>query len=99
MLWFEENLEIKMYIALLVKISPQWIYFIVVVTLQYHWSERRNGPRVHKIVNASPPGQKGLPFSDSIFKCIFINKKYCILIQISLKSVPKGPIDSKSAMV
>ena len=28
-----------------------------------------------------------------------MNKKFCILIQISLKFVPKGPIDSKSALV
>ena len=27
-----------------------------------------------------------------------MNKKFCILIQISLKFVPKGPIDNKSAL-
>ena len=32
--------------------------------------------------------------SDDIFKCIFLNEKVQILIQISLKFVPKGPIDN-----
>ena len=37
--------------------------------------------------------------ADDIFKCIFMNEKVCILIRISLKIVPKGPIDNKSALV
>ena len=38
-------------------------------------------------------------FSDDILKCIFMNEKLRILIQISLKFVPKGPIDNNSALV
>ena len=34
-----------------------------------------------------------------LFKCIFVIEKFCILIQISLKFVPKGPINNKSALV
>ena len=30
--------------------------------------------------------------ADNIFKCIFLNEKFCILIKISLKFIPKGPI-------
>ena len=41
--------------------------------------------------NSSPPGQNGCHFADNIFRCIFINKKFCILIKISLSFVPKGP--------
>ena len=37
--------------------------------------------------------------ADNIFKCIFINEKFCISIRISLKFVPKGPIDNRSALV
>ena len=37
--------------------------------------------------------------ADNIFKCIFVNEKFCILIKISLKFVPKGPIDNNSALV
>ena len=37
--------------------------------------------------------------ADDIFKSIFMNENIRILIQISLKFVPKGPIDNKSALV
>ena len=37
--------------------------------------------------------------ADSIFKCIFINEKFCISIQISLKFVPRGPVDNRPALV
>ena len=46
------------------------------------------------LVNSSPPGQNGHHFADSVFRCIFVNKKFCILIKISLKFVPKSPIDN-----
>ena len=38
-------------------------------------------------------------FADDIFKFIFLNKKCCILIKISLELVPKVPIDNKSALI
>ena len=38
-------------------------------------------------------------FADNIFKFIFLIEKFCILIQISLKFVPKGPNDNKWALV
>ena len=34
-----------------------------------------------------------------IFICIFVNETFCILIKISLKFVPKGPIDDNPALV
>ena len=34
-----------------------------------------------------------------IFNCIFLNKKFCISIQISLKFVSKGSIDNNQALV
>ena len=37
--------------------------------------------------------------ADDIFKCIFLNEKICILIKISPKCVPKGPIDNNPALV
>ena len=37
--------------------------------------------------------------SDDIFKCIFMNEKLCISIRISLKFVPRGPIDNRPALV
>ena len=35
----------------------------------------------------------------NIFKCIFLNENFSILIKISLKFVPKGPIDNNLALV
>ena len=37
--------------------------------------------------------------ADDIFEYISMNEKFCILIGISLKFVPKGPIGNKSALV
>ena len=36
---------------------------------------------------------------DNIFRCIFINKNFGILIKISLKFVTKGTIDNNPALV
>ena len=30
---------------------------------------------------------------------VFVNEKFCILIKISLKFVPKGPIDNKQELI
>ena len=50
-------------------------------------------------LNSSPPGQNGRHFTDDNLKCIIVNEKFCILIEISLKFVPKCPIDNKTVMV
>ena len=50
-------------------------------------------------VNSSPLNENGCKFADNIFKCIFMNKKFCISIQISMKFVAKGLIDNKSTLV
>ena len=41
----------------------------------------------------------GHNFADDIFRYIFVNEKFCILIKISLKFVPKGLLDNKWAWV
>ena len=51
------------------------------------------------MINSSPPGQDGCHFADDIFKCIFVNEKFLILIKISLKFVRKGAIDNNPALV
>ena len=50
-------------------------------------------------INSTPPGWNGRHFADDIFRCIFINEVFGILIEISLKFVPKGPIDNNPALV
>ena len=37
--------------------------------------------------------------ADDTFKSIFLNKKFCIVILISLKFVSKDPIDNKWTLV
>ena len=46
-----------------------------------------------------PPDQNGRRFADDTFSCIFVNEKFCILIKISLKFVPNGPIDNNPELV
>ena len=49
--------------------------------------------------NSLGPRQNGRDFADDNFKCIFVNENVWILIEISLKFVPKGPINNISALV
>ena len=52
-----------------------------------------------KELNALWLGQDGCHFADNIFKCIFLNENLWISINISLKFVPKGPINNIQALV
>ena len=54
--------------------------------------------------NSLRPRQNGRHFADDIFKCIFLNEIYVWImsecpIKISLKFVPKGPINNMPASV
>ena len=50
-------------------------------------------------INTLSPRQNGRHFADDIFKCIFFNENICISIKISLKFVPKCPINNIPALV
>ena len=61
------------------------------IKLEVHWqNELHHSPSCHlRELNTLRPRH----FAADIFKCIFLNEKYFILIQISLKSVvPRAPI-------
>ena len=49
--------------------------------------------------NTLRPRQNGHHFADNIFKCIFLNENVRISIKISLKFVPKDPINNTPALV
>ena len=49
--------------------------------------------------NTLRPIQNGRHFADDIFKWIFLNENVWILINISLKFVPQGPINNIPALV
>ena len=44
-----------------------------------------------------PSAQHGCHFADDILRCIFVNEKFPILIEMSLKFVAKGPVDINPA--
>ena len=48
------------------------------------------------IINSSSPGQN---VHRRYFQCMLLNDKFCILIEISMKFVPKGPINNNLALV
>ena len=50
-------------------------------------------------VNTLRPRENGRQFTDDIFKCIFLYENVWIPIWISLKFVPKGPINNIPALV
>ena len=52
-----------------------------------------------RLVISSLAEQNGCHLADEILKSISMNEKCYILILISLKIVPKGPLDNKSALV
>ena len=49
--------------------------------------------------NTLRPRQNGRHFADDVFKCIFLNENVWISIKISLKFVPKGPINNIPSLV
>ena len=50
-------------------------------------------------INILGSRQNGRYFADGIFKCIFLNENIWISIEISLKFVPKSPINNIPALV
>ena len=72
---------------------PDWLVLnidlLILKTLSTHIA-------LVKPLTHPPPGQNGLHFADDIFECIFMNDRFCILIQISPKFVPKGLVDNIS---
>ena len=54
---------------------------------------------VHIFFNILRPRRNGQHFADDIFKRIFFNENVWILIKISLKFVPKGPIHNIPSLV
>ena len=53
----------------------------------------------HPCLNSLRPRRNGRHFADNIFRCILLNENIWITIQISLKFVPKGPINNIPVLV
>ena len=54
---------------------------------------------INRSLNTLRPKQNGRHFTDDTFKCIFLNANMWISIKISLKFVPKDPINNIPALV
>ena len=54
---------------------------------------------LHHLFNTLRPRQNGRRFADNTFRCIFLNENVRISIKISLKFVPKGPINNIPSLV
>ena len=74
------------------------------VTANWHWHSTRSGyghldKKVEQhIINTLRPKQNGHHFTDNIFKCILWNEYVWVSNKISLKFVPKGPINNIPAL-
>ena len=64
------------------------------VTLGFPWIPGNPVPQI----NTLRPRQNGRHFKAAIFKCIFLNENVILSIEISLKFVPKGPINNIPAL-
>ena len=62
-------------------------------------SDNSLSPVWHQAINTLRPRQNGRHFADDTFKRIFVYENVKILIEISLKFVPKGPINNIPALV
>ena len=77
------------------------VYHICITELSQHqfswWLNACSAWRLW--INTLRLRQDGCHFPDDIFKCIFSNENVWIPIKISLKFVPKGPINNIPALV
>ena len=76
------------------------------ISMEYMWYEsiltdsmqldHQNPSSYH--VSSSPPRTRWPPFRRQYLQTHFHERKFRILIKISLKSIPKGPMDNNSAL-
>ena len=78
-------------------------WFILILPAYHHFCALWWNEQLHRKerdwLNTLRPRQNGRHFADDIFKCIFLNENVWIPIEISLKFVPKDPIDNILALV
>ena len=66
---------------------------------QHCFSNKPYGVTGPQWINILRPRQNGRHYADDMFKCIFLNENVWISIKISLKFVPKGPINNIPLLV
>ena len=72
---------------------------IFLFTIEHCYSDVDFSERIVWCINTLGPRQDGHHYPGDIFKCIFLNENVWISIKISLKFVPKGPINNIPSLV
>ena len=72
--------------------------FYTHISTKYHWLTLLWKTLLLSF-NTLKPRQNGCHFSEDIFECIILNENVWISTRISLKFVPKSPIDNIPALV
>ena len=86
---------------------PQWVkcntmwscYNVVQYNMTLHMTLQWLGQNINKRLTDFLLDKMAANFADDILKCISMNEKFCVSIQISLKFVPTGPIDNRLVLV
>ena len=86
-------------IAMEVKVVTLGPYLCTTKRIELNIRLLQPGCRVIQAFNTLRPRQNGHHFPDDLYKCIFLNENEWISINISLKIVPKCPIDNIPALV
>ena len=92
------------------QLMPSHVYILHTEFHQCKYSSRCNqmwlaitlqilNPMPLKSFNTLRPRQDGGHFPDDVFICIFLNENARISIKISLRFVPKGPINNIPALI
>ena len=69
------------------------------LTVCQHWYRWQHSVTLYGFLNSLRPRPNRSHFADDIFTCIFLNENVWFPIKISLKFVPKGPINYIPALV
>ena len=77
-------------------LSMRYFAIVEIVCTNISWNSLFKRMQMFKTLR---PRENGRHFADDMFKCIFLNENVWIPIKISLKFVPKGPINNIPALV
>ena len=88
--------EVKIGVRKSINGAGQLKWSVTYLTSNYY---HRKVPHWGLSPSSSPLGQNVRHFTDDIFRCIYMNEKFCVLIKISLKFVRKSSNENNPALV
>ena len=82
-------------------VASEWPWLVLWLSTQGCWGQAGITQDIKEqvVLNSLRPRQNGRRFADDTFKRIFWNENVRILIKISLKFVPKGPINNNPVLI